>query len=138
TPGLNNYRQNVQGSGIFNAPDLEATLEAAATCADRTLRLSAVVRNAGSRGVPAGVTVEFRRTAPAPEETVGSAATTRPLLPGGSERVTVTVTDVPQDVDLAFEVLVDGAGGAAEPGAVIECDEENNRAEDDARCPGLI
>lgn len=136
--GLNNYRQNVQGSGIFNAPDLQVTLEAAAACADRTLRLSAVVRNAGSRGVPAGVLVEFRRTAPAPEETVGTAATTTPLLPGGSERVTVIVADVPLDVDLAYEVLVDGAGGAGSPGAVVECLEDNNRAEDDGRCPALI
>jgi hypothetical protein len=26
TPGLNNFRQNVQGAGVFNAPDLSVSL----------------------------------------------------------------------------------------------------------------
>jgi hypothetical protein len=138
TPGLNNYRQNVQGRGIFNAPDLEVSLEAAGMCADRAILLSAVVTNAGSRGVPAGVAITFVRTDVTPEEVVGTAATESPLLPGGSERVTVTASDVPADTDLSFEVRVDPPGDVGDPGAVVECDEEDNVATATDRCPGLL
>ena len=137
TPGLNNYRQNVQGRGIFNAPDLAVELQAAGACAERAIRLSAVVRNDGSRGVPAGVVVEFYQIVPGPEARVGSATTTRPLLPGGSERVTITVADVPLDTDLEFEVRVDPAA-PSEPGAVVECDDSNNSARAMDRCPSLM
>jgi hypothetical protein len=138
TPGLDNYRQNTQGSGIFNAPDLEVTLEAAGMCATESIALSAVVRNAGSRGVPPGVSVVFVRTVPAPEEVVGMATTTAPLLPGGFERVTVVVTGVPTDTDLTYEVRVDPPSVGMDGGAVTECDEEDNVATATDRCPSLL
>jgi len=130
-PGLNNYRQNVQGAGIYNAPDLVAELDTA--CGGEGVTLSAVVSNRGSRGVAPGVVAEFYRVQPAPEQLVGTAMTTAPLLPGGSERVTVTA-EAPGDVDLRFEVRV------RLPSEVTprECDETNNSAAADVRCPGLI
>ena len=137
TPGLNNYRQNVQGRGIFNAPDLEVTLEAAGMCAGRSLALSAVVRNAGSRGVAAGVPVEFVRTDVTPEVVVATAMTTVALLPGQTERITVTVSDIPVDTDLTFEVRVDTPSASAPSGVAIECDEDDNTAAAAERCPGL-
>lgn len=137
TPGLNNYRQNVQGEGIFNAPNLQAELEAAGECSARAIRLSAIVRNQGSRGVPAGITIEFWRTDEMPEVLVGTAMTTGPLLPGGSERVTVSAMDVPVDVDLTFEVRVDPAM-APEVGDAIECVEDDNSAVATDMCPGLL
>ena len=127
--GLNNYRQNVQGSGIFNAPNLVVTLTAVEACGTSEVRLSAVVENAGSRGVPAGVTVEFVRTDTGTDEVVGSASTIGALLPGGSERLTLVVT-VPLDTDLSFEARVDGASG----GSIPECNEDDNTASAEARC----
>lgn len=133
--GLNNFRQNVQGAGVFNAPNLIVELDAVAACGRGEVRLSALVRNVGSRGVPAGVSVELVRTAPEPSGTIATLMTTRPLLPGGSERVTAVATDQPNDVDLHFLVRVDGdeAGGA-----VRECNEDDNTAEATERCPGLM
>lgn len=131
TPGLNNYRQNVQGGLIANAPDLEVALEAAGRCATSEIRLSAVIRNAGSRGVPPGVEVLFVRTDVAPEVVVAATATASALLPGGSERITVTASEIPTDVDLVFEVRVDGADAAT------ECDESDNTATATDRCPGF-
>ncbi|MFK7998401.1 MAG: FG-GAP-like repeat-containing protein [Polyangiales bacterium] len=137
TPGLNNYRQNVQGEGIFNAPNLQAELEAAGECSAGAIRLSAIVRNQGSRGVPAGISVEFWRTDVDPEVLIGTAVTTGPLLPGGRERVTVTAMDVPTDVDLMFEVRIDPAV-APETGDAIECVEDDNSAVATDMCPGLL
>lgn len=134
-PDLNNYRQNVQGAGVFNAPNLQVTLSVAGACAEGSVRLSALVRNAGSRGVPAGVAVTFHRLAPAPEELVGTATTTTALLPGGTERLTVVVTDIPTDTPLRYEVRVDGA--TSEEGVVPECDEGDNADSGEELCPGL-
>ncbi|UJR86334.1 FG-GAP repeat domain-containing protein [Sandaracinus amylolyticus] len=131
--GLNNYRQNVQGAGVFNAPNLTVALDAVALCGSSSIRLSAVITNAGSRGVPAGVPVEFVETAPT-ARTITTSATTRPLLPGASERITITVSDVPFDTDLAYEVRVDGAT-ATDP--VIECNEDDNASSAMDRCPGF-
>jgi len=131
--GLNNYRQNVQGRGIFNAPDLEVSLEATEACAEGTVRLSAVIVNAGSRGVAAGVTVEFHRIAPAPETLIATSTTSAPLLPGGSERITVAVPEIEVDIDYEFEVRVDPASDD-DVGLVAECDEDDNEAQATARC----
>lgn len=131
--GLNNYRQNVQGRGIFNAPDLEVSLVATEACSENAVRLSAVIVNAGSRGIAAGVPLEFHRLLPLPEELLSTASTTAPLLPGGNERLTVTVSGIPSDTDLEFEVRVDPAL-EGEPGLVAECDEDNNNARATARC----
>lgn len=132
-PDLNNYRQNVQGAGVFNAPNLQVELSVVGACADRSVRLSALVRNVGSRGVPAGVDVTFHQTAPAPEVQVGAATTTTALLPGASERVTVSVPDIPVDTDLSYEARVDGAAVG-----VVECVDTDNTDGGDERCPSLM
>lgn len=134
-PGLNNFRQNVQGEGVFNAPNLTVELDVVAACGRGEVRLSALVRNIGSRGVPPGVSVEFVQTSPGPETVIATTATTLPLLPGGSERVTVVATDQPFDTDLAFLVRVDGD---ADTGTIAECNEEDNSAEGEERCAGLL
>lgn len=134
TPGLNNFRQNVQGAGVFNAPNLTVELDVVAACGRREVRLSALVRNVGSRGVPAGVPVEFVQTAPAPGGVIATLATTRPLLPGGSERITAVATDQPFDVPLTFTVRVDGDSAAS---TIAECNEDDNAADGTETCPGL-
>ncbi|MDD9966305.1 MAG: VCBS repeat-containing protein [Myxococcales bacterium] len=129
---LNNYRQNVQGEGVFNAPNLTVTLTVVTRCLDRSLSLVAVVSNAGSRGVPAGVHVDFFQTQPGDRMHVGTVMTEDALLPGGSERMSVTVEDIPEQAELSFEVVVDGEDAAS--GIVIECEEDDNRAVGDGEC----
>ncbi len=133
--GLNNFRQNVQGAGVFNAPNLTVALEVVAACGRREVRLSAVVRNVGSRGVPAGVPVEIVQTAPAPGGVIATLMTTRPLLPGGSERLTAVAMDQPYDVPLAFSARVDGDAATS---TVAECNEDDNSADGTEMCPGLM
>ncbi|MBO6938691.1 MAG: hypothetical protein JJ863_27230 [Deltaproteobacteria bacterium] len=131
-PELNNYRQNVQGAGVFNAPNLVVELEAVAQCGTGAITLSAVIRNIGSRGVPAGLEVELVRVDTDPEESLTTLTTTGPLLPGGSERLSFDVTDYPEDTDLVYEARVDGADAAA------ECIEDDNASQSTERCDGLL
>jgi hypothetical protein len=128
TAGLNNFRQNVQGEGVFNAPDLVVDLEVdLSPCPDGAV-LVAVVRNMGSLGVAAGIPVSFYWGSPAsPGALIATAATTGALLPGGSERVYVEVdfpTDPPPPYD--FFVAVDDAGDGTS--TETECLEDNNTA----------
>jgi peptidyl-tRNA hydrolase len=129
--GLNDYRTNVQGAIALNAPNLVAKLTSTARCATSEVILSAVIVNAGARGVPPGVLVEFLQTAPGAEKNVGTVMTQRPLLPGGSERVTVTVKNIPFDVQLDFLVRVDGLTSTK---PVAECKEDDNSAMTNAMC----
>jgi hypothetical protein len=119
-PGLNNYRQNVQGDGVFNAPDLAVELAVGLDqCDGGRLSLRARVTNRGALGVRPGVTVNFHRGTSAADPVVGTATTTVPLLPGGSTILTTTVDDPPAPT--SYFVAVDPP-----PGAVAECDEANN------------
>jgi len=133
--GLNNYRQNVQGAGVFNAPDLEVELQALLSeCSNSALLLVATVRNAGALGVPAGVEVTLFEGQDASGTEVGTQATDVALLPGQTTQLN---WEVPLEMGggaLDFFVVVDG--GDADAGAVEECDEENNDAVSlDAQCP---
>lgn len=127
TAGLNNFRQNVQGSGVYNAPDLTVIgLSADLTNCPVSATLAARVANRGSLGVAAGVPVAFYEGTPAaPGPLLGVARTAVPLLPGASTLVTL---DVPLDAGPTYDffVVVDDDGAGA--GATVECDETNNRA----------
>ncbi len=132
-PGLNNYRQNVQGDGIFNAPDLALDLSAGlAVCGIGELELRARVSNLGALGVPMGVEVSFWRGTDATGALLGTALTTAPLLPGNSTVVTLVVPAPLQDTD--YYAAADTAGGGA--GVIRECDEANNGDRiTEAACP---
>lgn len=134
-PDLNNYRQNVQGEGVFNAPDLTAELAVGlGSCFEQELELLGTVRNIGSLGVPAGVEVTLYEGTDATGAVVGTQATTMPLLPGAQESMSWTVPFPPGSPALSYYLTVDG--GDAEPGQVIECDESNNSASTvTAECP---
>ena len=90
-PGLNNFRQNVQPDGLFDAPDLVLTDLAASTrnC-PTSLTLSVRVVNRGAAGAPAGVPVTIYDVTSGARVRVGRVLTTRALLPGESEVVTLT------------------------------------------------
>ena len=124
--GFNNYRQSNQGAGVFNAPDLQVSLEASlAPCPEKVL-LRAFVQNKGSQGVPPGVVVTFYRGDSTAGTLIGSVSTTGTLLPGQYELVTLEYTLIAGDASMAFYVLVDQDDMGN--GALNECLEDNNSA----------
>jgi hypothetical protein len=132
-PNLNNYRQNVQGEGVFNAPDLTVELAVGlASCLDQELVLLATVRNVGSLGVPAGVEATLYEGTDATGAVVGTQATEVALLPGAQTVLSWTVPFPPGSDALSYYVEVDEGDG----GVVLECDESNNDASTvSAQCP---
>ena len=124
-PDLNNYRQNFQGSGVFNAPDLEVNLSVGlANCLQEEFEVIATVRNTGSIGVPAGVDVSlYRGTMDNPDDLVSTQTTAEGLLPGAQTNLSwlePNPGNQPQD----YFVVVDGDMDAL----VTECIEDNNTA----------
>ncbi len=79
---LNNFRQNVQDGGLFDAPDV--TVEIDVLCGSPpTYKVK--IQNRGLSGVPAGVTAEVLNN----NMVVGTVMTTKPLLAGQSETLTL-------------------------------------------------
>ncbi|MEM9691751.1 MAG: FG-GAP-like repeat-containing protein [Myxococcota bacterium] len=114
-PWLNNFRQNVQDGGLFDAPDVVVKLDV--VCSEPA-EITVTVRNLGLAGVGEGVNVGiYEANNDAPLATV---TTTRPLFSGQSEVLTTTIA---------------GRRGGTYEGRVIidpenrtfnECREENN------------
>ncbi len=123
-PGLNNYRQNVQGEGVFNAPDLTVQLSIGLDNCPAELELVATVRNEGAAGVPAGVAVDFYAGQDATGTLLGSGVTMKALLPGGQAKVKLLVPAPPVDTTQDYFVEVDSASKGV--GLVLECKEDNN------------
>jgi len=84
TKGLNDFRQNVQPRGLFDAPN--AVVELDGSCSvPATLR--ATVKNIGLASMPAGVTVSFYEGTPGSGTKIGTGKTVGPIAPGGAEIV---------------------------------------------------
>jgi hypothetical protein len=83
-PWLNNFRQNVQDKGLFDAPDATVTL--AVECKTPPV-LHAWVRNMGLALLPAGVEVGFYVKQGAGEKLLGKGKTSLALLAGQAEDV---------------------------------------------------
>ena len=132
TPGLNNYRQNVQGVGVFNAPDLSVDLSLSLDpCSQGEVELRARVTNLGALGVPMGVPVAFHLGTSASGALVGAASTTIPLLPGQSTTVPLRV-EAPDATASYFAAVDPGSEG----GTIAECNENNNSDRlDGVECP---
>jgi len=133
TPGLNNFRQNVQPDGLFDAPDLvTADLAANATMCPARYILSVRVVNRGRSGAPAGVPVTFYRgdggDGGMGRVRLGRAVTTRRLLPGESEVVSLTYSPMPVTAE-PFEVwaTINATGdGETALESLRECRPDNN------------
>lgn len=120
--GLNNYRQNFQGAGVFNAPDLAVDLQVNfENCLDEAFEIQAIVRNEGALGVPAGVDVTLYSGTDNTGTVVGTEQTDVALLPGAFTTVSWLV-GAPGGDPLEFYVEVD----ADEEDSVLECDEDDN------------
>jgi hypothetical protein len=135
-PGLNNYRQNVQGDGVFNAPDLSLELTIGLNLCHQqpsNLELRARVSNIGALGVLPGSEVTFYRGSNASGTILGLSTVTVPLLPGASTVLTLAAAD--PDTPTEYFATVQGNSTSL---IVAECDESNNSdGEAPSKCPGL-
>jgi hypothetical protein len=118
-PWLNNFRQNVQDKGVFDAPD--ATVALSVLCAT-PVPLEIGVRNMGLSGLPAGVEVGVYKEG-TPDVLLGTVATTMPLLPGQTEIISYEADAAVSDTFFA-RILID----AANP-TFHECRDDNNESE---------
>ena len=127
--GLNNFRQNVQGEGIFNAPDLTIVgLSAYTLGCPPTVELRVRVANNGSLGVPPGIKVAvYLGQLLSPSQFVGVATTTQSLLPGGSQLLKIDY-QVPKGSLGPFDFWAKADDNGKGHGVVAECDENNNTA----------
>ena len=127
---LNNFRQNVQPGGLFDAPDFVVRQIFRTDCNDTQYTLAVVVGNDGSLSIPPGILthVVVETTDGARQFDLGTFPTTDWLLPGQSEQLDV-VFAIPEGV-VATEIRVvatiddDGMSGQQ----YNECDEGNNDA----------
>jgi hypothetical protein len=125
--GLNNFRQNVQPSGLFDAPDLVVREIVPLDCEESQIELAIVVGNDGSSSVPPGVVTHLvARAADAREIVLASVPTKNRLGPGQSEQLYV-VFEIPDGwpntgIFVSASVDDDGEGGHQ----YNECNEENN------------
>ncbi|WP_106390433.1 FG-GAP repeat domain-containing protein [Enhygromyxa salina] len=119
-PWLNNFRQNVQDAGVYDAPN--ATVDLNVECSD-PMRIWVSVRNIGLASLPAGVTVEVRRLDT--QAVVGEVVTDQALFPGqiqGLELQTALGPD--QTLEFVGEVVVD----PSDP-TFVECKDDDNLSE---------
>ena len=132
---LNNFRQNVQPNGLFDAPDFVVRSITRGDCPGNAIEVRIEVGNDGALSVPPGLPVyvtvdtpggETLPVAPNPPAVTDALRTTEWLLPGQSE--TLEIAYVPPSgvarTNLVFNVIIDadGSGGSE----YNECDETNN------------
>jgi len=119
-PWLNNFRQNVQDQGVFNAPN--ATVDLDVECsAPMIVRVS--VRNVGLAPLPAGVVVEVTRLDD--DSVVGQIITTESLFPGQIQTFELeTGLEVNTDLEFVGEIVIDPMNPT-----FIECKDDDNSSE---------
>ena len=140
----NNYRQNIQPEGAFNAPNfVPGKLDSNVLECDK-IELVAQVKNEGSYGVKAGLPVQFYVVDPeieggeklTGEYLIGTEYTIGALSPSGETTAKyewnrrVTVDGVEHTVKMPAQILfwVDPSSDEAPTGVYAECDEDNNRS----------
>lgn len=125
--GLNSFRQNVQPDGLFDAPDLvPVDLDADVSACPTRLRLRVRVLNRGRAGAPAGVPVAFFTGTPTGTRTLlGRTLTTRRLLPGDSEAVSIELPPERAMETLPVFVVIN-AESAMPLDTLHECRTNNN------------
>ena len=134
SPGLNNFRQNLQSAGSPNAPDLSVSLAVGLDqCGADELVLQATIYNEGALGVPAGIDVTFYEGVDATGLVLGTMPTTDAILPGASTTLDLTVDGPPAGMTASYFVEVDGGIDDM----IQECQEANNGAlVTEVACPG--
>jgi len=122
---LNNFRQNVQPDGVFDAPDLAVSdvFIASDYCPVSQINVEFVVWNHGALSMPAGVPITITVLVDGTSVAQKIVHTTVRLGPRGSERVRtfIDLSDAPLDPPFRVRVFVD------QERVINECDEDNNR-----------
>src|SRR5690554_8097664 len=121
---MNNFRQNVQGEGLFNAPDLEIT-NAKTECDGQGLRLRLTVGNRGTRGVLAGVQIAVWITIDGVEQYLTTLTTTQDLPPGGRETIEYDWPDAPDPAGQSVSIRAVADSDEAGQGQHNECIERS-------------
>ena len=119
---LNNFRQNIQGAGIFDAPD--ATLTLAADCTVPA-ELHAAVRNLGQAVLPAGVQVAFYSVVDGVETELGRGVTLTPAFPGQVSRVDFSADPSVNPTTAVFRARIINEAGME---TFQECNPDNNES----------
>lgn len=125
-PHLNNFRQNVQLEGQFDAPDLTVTALSAsrvrATCPVSQITLTMTVSNAGAISVKPGASVQITASSGSTNRVMGTYKTQTRLYPGSTETMIINldgrVSDLPSPI--TFTAVIDPDHGES------ECHEDNN------------
>ena len=124
-PGLNNYRQNVQGAtGPGAMPDITGRFDESTACLmdGQSTNLVATVCNRGVRAVGAALPATFYAGSVAPENIICVSYTEGPVPVGGCLEVSCEIlADV--DGEVILVVNDDGVGGQL----TVECFEGNNQ-----------
>jgi hypothetical protein len=103
----NDFRQNVQDKGLFDAPD--ATVFLSVDCGTPVVA-EVSVRNIGLASLPAGVDAAVFAKKAGGDIQVGQVSTTHPLSPGQTETLTVTLDPQAASGDtFVARILVDPA-----------------------------
>lgn len=139
---LNNYRQNVQPDGLFNAPNLTVTkIVFDKTACPTAIKIAVTIENDGSLGVPAGLWVGLYAVNLAgadPRAFLMREPLASPIPPGGSvthifvwdfsatllPSMTMTTLAPPVDVQAVVDDPPAGTGG--DSGVHNECVEDDN------------
>lgn len=98
---LNNFRQNVQDSGLFDAPDPAVSLSG--NCAT-PIELEVAVRNYGRTALPAGVAIDVF-VQPAATK-IGTVTTTQALLPNQTEVIPFTVDPAAGTINDSYSATI--------------------------------
>jgi hypothetical protein len=127
SPGLNNYRQNAQGSLNASAvPDLTVAFEAQPICQDGSLVVGLRLCNRGTKPVGAGAPVAVWLAPAKPGDAPACKLKASKILSlGACEKLTCVIPAVPPG-KLALSALADWDGSSK--GANVECWEGNNGA----------
>ncbi len=136
---LNNFRQNVQPDGLFDAPDLVIREFVRLQCDPSRYSVGVVVGNDGALSVPAGILTHVVVTTPEGSAfDLGAIPTQGWLLPGQSERLTA-VFDIPDGLDASTIVVsatIDDDGKGRQQ--YNECREDNNASHSNPiSCPSV-
>ena len=126
--GLNNFRQNIQGSlDPSSSPDLTAGPDKGLSCdSGGNLLLRIRLCNRGTQPVAAGVAVTFYNGPPAGKQFICTAKSKAQLDPGKCEVLSCVWNGAPTNKSVDVYAVADDEGTGK--GSVTECQEGNNVA----------
>jgi hypothetical protein len=130
----NTYRQNVQGKGVFSAPDIAAcdVKTDLTDCHKGKATSTVTVYNGGALVAKPGVQVNVYVDAAAGSKLLGTLKTTKALKPGDSEQLQITWPAPSASAPVKIRVHID------EQGLVGDCHPDNNViVSDTLMCPTI-